>query len=468
MTFANRDAGINRLRIFNPNESDAVAFVAGVALDIPAGQIVERADVFGNVIVRSTDALIVSARMSDVSDADAPNATHDAQIASSDLHHPAIAPLAITTQTCGTTTLISTASVACKGGTSTAMVDAIPGATFEWSGVNVQILNGLGTNVVTLSMGQVANASISVIVHTPDGCTLNGTASIAVRDPFAIATFTVSPSNPHLGDTVTVSWTYTTTESPKTQTLTLTAPNGTPTVVNVPLANRSYTFVASATGSWNASFLGSLIGGRRRAVRSGTSALPAPSPCYQGSASKSFTVSNACIPGSGSVSASSQTLTQGNGALVTVTANAAWTLRSALNNPLSQTSGTGNVTVVYTATFAGTDTLTLDILGECGTVTRTTMIVVNTPPVTVTITADNTTVLFGASTTLHVVIGNAPPGAYTYVITSSRGNNISLSATQAGDSLTFRYVRDNDARVDTVTLTVMYNGRSPSGSIDIH
>jgi len=446
VTFSNGDAGLNRLRLFNPTDEDAVALVRGMRIAVPAGQIVESDAFTGDVTVRSAAELLVNSRVSDVSLEDAPNATHDAQFASSDLRHPGIAPLAITTQTCGSTTLVTTASVACQNGTSAAMVEAINGATYEWTAVNATILNGQGTNLVTLAFGSVSNASISVVVRTPDGCVLNGSATITVRDPFQIASLTITPSNPRIGDTVTVSWTYTTSETPKTQTLTLTAPDGTSTVVKVPLADRSYSFVANATGTWNASFLGSLVGGRRRSVRFGATALAPPSPCYQDTASRSFTVSPQCVAQTGSISISPSSLQQGSTAQISTTASGSWTLSSSRGNGLSQTSGTGNANVTYTGSNVGSDTVTLRLLGgACGDVLKNATAMVTCPAPAGSISASPSTVNQGGSSTLTITTS----GSWT--LSSSLNNG--LSRTSGTGNTTVTYTATNSGN-DTLTLGV--------------
>lgn len=48
---------MNRLRLSNPADRDAVTFVRGTRIEILAGQIVERDDLIGDVIVRSSDEL---------------------------------------------------------------------------------------------------------------------------------------------------------------------------------------------------------------------------------------------------------------------------------------------------------------------------------------------------------------------------------------------------------------------------
>jgi len=75
-----------------------------------------------------------------------------------------------------------------------------------------------------------------------------------------------------------------------------------------------------------------------------------------------------------SLTTASASINQGSTTTLTlITANSTlWTLSSVLGNPLSATSGTGDGqrTVTYTGTRAGTDTVTLNVTGNCGTADR--------------------------------------------------------------------------------------------------
>jgi hypothetical protein len=86
--------------------------------------------------------------------------------------------------------------------------------------------------------------------------------------------------------------------------------------------------------------------------------------------------------GTASLSASASSIQQGQTTALTVTvANVGnWTLSSALGNGLSASSGTNSRTVTYTGTRSGSDTITLTATGACGSLQRTTSIVVAAPP----------------------------------------------------------------------------------------
>jgi PKD-like domain len=300
MTFENGDAGVTRLRLFNPNDSDAVAIVGGSRITVPAGQIVEPAGFSGTVVVRSTDELVVTTRISDVSMEDAPNANHDLQIASTDLRHPEIASLAsqnAVTQSCPATVVLSTNSVACKNGTSGAYVEPVSGATYVWTVQNTSITSGQGTNMVTFAHGGASSASITVTT-TANGCTSNGAATITLIDPFTISYFYASSTSVPLGSPVILTWAITGTNVPRTQTLKI---NNTAIVVKT--ADRNYMFTPTATGNYTGELYDSLVGGRQRAARHGGAPLSPASFCGADTRTVSFTVTDPCNAPSATVSA---------------------------------------------------------------------------------------------------------------------------------------------------------------------
>jgi hypothetical protein len=441
------------LRLLNPTSSAVTAsLAAGDAMErltIEPGAVIERA-MRGHVTVESREALIVTER---VDDDDALTNGRDEQL----LVVPAPAPKLMTAAAC-TPIVVGTSSSACRFGTSGAAVETIPGATYAWAVDGAAITSGDGTNRIALAFGAASSATVTVAVHTPDGCTRNGAASISLRDPFRIGSL-VAPATT-IGDPVTIAWAIAGSDVPRSQTLTI---NGTP--VKIAVTDRSYTFTPTAIGSYGVQLDASLIGGRRRACcRSGD--YPIASFCGADSRTVSFSVTPPCEPTTATLSIPSS-VTQGVMLTGSVTANGSWTLASALGNPIAPLSGTGSRSFTYAGTTIGNDTLTLRVAGECSTVTRTASVAVNAPPLQVHLSADSYIVPFHSSTKLHVVVENAPPGGFGYVLHSSGGNSCDLITTEGNDSLTYRYIRDESVFDDTVTITATYNGRSAMDSIVI-
>jgi hypothetical protein len=444
------------LRLLNPASSAVMASVATPGIEwvtIEPGGIVER-PMRGRVTVESSDALLVTERSDDE---EGSANERDEQL----LVAQVPTPKAVTAAAC-TPIVVGTSSSACRFGTSGAAVESIPGATYAWAVDGAAITGGTGTNRITFAFGAASSVAVTVAVHTPDGCTRNGAASISLRDPFRIASL-VAPATT-IGDPVTIAWAIAGSDVPRSQTLTI---NG--SSVKIAVTDRSYTFTPAAIGSYSVQLDASLIGGKRRACCRSTLDVPAASFCGADSRTTSFTVAPACEPTTASIAIGAST-TRGETLTGSVTANGSWTLTSALGNPVSPASGTGSRTFTYTATVVGNDTLTLQVIGPCTTVTRTASIAVTWGIPSVTLTADSTTVAFGRSTTLHVMVGNAPAGSETsYTGTSSQGNDVDRIATAPGDSATFQYSRDNFARNDdTVTMSVTSPGGTGTASIVFH
>jgi hypothetical protein len=106
-----------------------------------------------------------------------------------------------------------------------------------------------------------------------------------------------------------------------------------------------------------------------------------------GTGPEAVAVLNIVQGASGSLSANPSSIQQNASATITLTtANAvSWSISSSLGNALSPASGTasGTVSIAYTGSRGGTDTIVLTAVGRaCGTIQRTTSIVVNSssPP----------------------------------------------------------------------------------------
>jgi len=436
------------LRVFNPTDADTVLQVHGEGHTIGAASIVE-SEIIEPLVLESAVPLIVTTRRSP----EEPSSESDPQflVSPTSIHAPSA------DGACPAIAILTPAS-ACRFGTSGAAVEAIPGATYIWSVDGAAITNGDGTNRINLAFGAAASVSIGVAVKTADGCTRNGTATIALRDPFRIASLT-APSIT-LGTPVTIFWAIAGNDVPRSQALTV---NG--TAVKTTLGDRSYTFTPTTLGTYDVRLDASLIGGRRRACCR-VADFPIASFCGADSRTTSFSVTPPCEPTTATLSVPSS-VTQGATLTGSVTANRSWTLTSALGNLITPASGSGSRAFTYTATTTGNDTLTLRVTGECSTVTRTAPVVVNAPPLQVHLSADGYIVPFNSSTKLHVVVDNAPSSGFGYVLNSSGGNSCDLITTEGNDSLTYRYIRDNSVSDDTVTITVTYNGQSAMDSIVI-
>jgi hypothetical protein len=141
--------------------------------------------------------------------------------------------------------------------------------------------------------------------------------------------------------------------------------------------------------SWQASdprAVVSIVGVGGALPSSGSKTIDAPSAMvYSGRATNGCGSGNEAVAevkvqpgGTASVSASPSSIQLGQSATLTITvANIAdWTLFSALDNGLSASSGTGSGTVTFIGTRSGSDTVTLTANGACGSLQRTTSIVV--------------------------------------------------------------------------------------------
>lgn len=417
-------------------------------LTIEPGGIVDR-EIQGSTRVESAAALIVTRRGAE----DAPSPESDAQLLVTRLgEHPVATDAA-----CAAIPILTPPS-ACRFGTSGAAVEAITGATYSWVVDGAAITAGAGTSRIGLSFGVASSVSIAVTVLTPDGCTRNGAATVALRDPFRVSSL-IAPSVT-IGSPVTISWAIAGGEVPRSQTLTI---NG--AAVKTAITDRSYAFTPATQGTYTVQLDASLVGGRRRACcRSGVD-VPVASFCGADSRTATFTVRPPCSPTTGAVAIPSS-VTRGHTLTGSITASGSWTLTSALGNPITPTAGSGDRSFTYTASTAGSDILTLRVHGECDDITRTASVVVSVGPPTVSLTADSTNVHWQHSTYLHCAIGNVSgPNGYTYTITSSRGNDLDPVAAQGSDSLTFLYGRFNAPFDDTVTLTVTSPGGTAAASI---
>lgn len=388
----------------------------------------------------------MTSRSSDKATVDALDARHDVQTPARDLRFPRAETAVVSQDVCSPTIVLSTASIACKFGTSTAAVVATPGATYAWTAQNASITSGLGTDTVTLAFGAASNASVSVTV-TANGCASAGAASIMLRDPFQVGTLFADTASPRLGDRVTLRWSYTTADAPKTQTLRITAPGAVPAVVKLPLGDRSYSLVVDRIGSWSATLDASLLGGRRRAVRSGTSSVPPPSPCATDTRTTIFVVGEACDNPEAEVSGGGQACA---GDPVAIRADFTGTPPFSGQWSDGATFTTNANFVTRTVAASGSFTLLSFSDATCDGLAHGNAAVTIKPAPTITTFTVPTSVEFGEAGTISFSYSNGT----SFALTSSLKNSFSTccGSSTAGGSVT--YTRDFVEGPDTITLTV--------------
>lgn len=446
MLFPDGTSGTTSLRMLNPQAQPVAAQVAGETITIAPGEIVERMDLAGTVVVQAEECLFVTSRSSDRAFVDALDARHDVQSPARDLRSPRVDSAMLAQDVCSPAIVLSTASLACKFGTSTAAVEPTPGATYAWAAQNASITSGLGTNAVTLAFGGAANASISVSV-VANGCTSAGAASITLRDPFQIATFLPDTPSPRVGDRVTLRWSYSTADAPKTQTLTITAAAGAPSAVKLSPGDRSYSFVVDRIGTWSAELNASLFGGRRRAVRSGTSTVPPPSPCAADVRTAIFVVGAACDNPEATVSGGGQACA---GDRVAIRADFTGTPPFSGQWSDGATFTTDASFVMRTVASSGSYSLISFSDATCSGSSNGHAAVTIKPAPAISAFTVPTSVGPGQSGTISFAYSNGT----SFALSSSLRNSFSTCCGTSTTGGTVTYNRDNAVGPDTITLTV--------------
>src|SRR4051794_10994996 len=107
---------------------------------------------------------------------------------------------------CSPAVAVQVPATACKSGTATAAVVAVPGATYAWTVDGGQISGDAAGDRVTIILGTNTKATASVTVTTGD-CVSHGSGVIALHDPFSVQVVTIPPV--HAGEPLTIIWTYT-------------------------------------------------------------------------------------------------------------------------------------------------------------------------------------------------------------------------------------------------------------------
>lgn len=135
-------------------------------------------------------------------------------------------------------------SFACRNGTATAWIEAVDGATYEWTVEGATIVSGAGTSRVTLQITDPAIAKLDVR-RSSDTCAVSTGGVIHVREPIVIRDFTV-PQTANTDQPVTLRWSYDLGREPVSQLLT---GDMFPNPIALPAAQRSYTFTPKSSGA---------------------------------------------------------------------------------------------------------------------------------------------------------------------------------------------------------------------------
>jgi uncharacterized repeat protein (TIGR01451 family) len=276
----------------------------------------------------------------------------------------------------------------CANSTAVAsIVSPVGGATYNWSVTNGAITTGQGTPSITFSVGTASPVSISVIA-SQNGCTANGSASVA------IGAFTPTITGP-------ASF----------------------------CAGGSATLASSAATSYQWSLNGSPIGGATSQTYAATAAgnytVTATSAAGCSGTSAPFAVSQT-TPTTPTVTPTGPT-TFCSGGSVTLTSSAAPSYQWLLNgNPI--TSAVGQA---FTASASGNYSVTTTNASGCGATSSAVAVTVNPSP-TATITGPSA-VCAGGSATLDAGAGFASyswsTGATTQTISVSPSSTTTYSVT---------------------------------------
>lgn len=180
---------------------------------------------------------------------------------------------------------------ACKRGTATATVPPSEGATYHWTVEGATLVQGNGTNRITISLGDT-DAKLTCMIVSPS-CTTTATGVIGVREPLKIGALVV-PDEIAANEPLTIEWTYEGTAAPVSQLL-VTDALAEPVVLDG--ARRRHTFTPQSGGKRTIEILGSYSTairppavpspGRRRSAGRGTATA---TECANARAAADFTV----------------------------------------------------------------------------------------------------------------------------------------------------------------------------------
>ncbi|HSY51791.1 MAG TPA: hypothetical protein VLC46_23515 [Thermoanaerobaculia bacterium] len=142
---------------------------------------------------------------------------------------------------CSSTVVVQVPATACKSGTATAAVAAVPGAIYAWTVDGGQIVGDATSDQIIISLGTGAKATASVTVATADGCVSSGIGLIVLHDPFTVNIAAIPPGR--AGEPLTVLWAYAN-GTPAEQTI-----SGDFGLVTLAPNVRSYTYTPQASGN---------------------------------------------------------------------------------------------------------------------------------------------------------------------------------------------------------------------------
>jgi hypothetical protein len=106
---------------------------------------------------------------------------------------------------CSPTVSVQVPATACKSGTATAGVIAVPGATYAWTVDGGQISGDAAGDHIAIVLGTTAKATASVTLTSGD-CVSRGSGVIALHDPFVVRVVTIPAGR--AGEPLTIIWTY--------------------------------------------------------------------------------------------------------------------------------------------------------------------------------------------------------------------------------------------------------------------
>ncbi|MGH7484662.1 MAG: hypothetical protein ACREMY_03530, partial [bacterium] len=106
---------------------------------------------------------------------------------------------------CSPTVAVQVPVTACKSGTVTVGVIAVPGATYAWTVDGGQIAGDAASDRITITLGTSANATASVTM-TSDNCVSHGSGVIALHDPFGVRVVPIAAGR--AGEPLTIIWSY--------------------------------------------------------------------------------------------------------------------------------------------------------------------------------------------------------------------------------------------------------------------
>jgi hypothetical protein len=169
-------------------------------------------------------------------------------------------------ESCPQIVQLQMAPVGCRLGSAIAAVDPVGGATYSWTVQGGTLLSGAGTERILLALGSGNSVKVSVVVNSPSCGAQNGTAFMALQDPFAIQSMAVTGGT-HAGQPRTLTWSFKNGE-PAAQVLT-----GTDFAqpVVLPGSARGYTYTPSLYGDKSVALDASTVAlpGRSRAAGHG-------------------------------------------------------------------------------------------------------------------------------------------------------------------------------------------------------